>query len=241
MWRYLNLTVIGIVMVVGCRYYHQDISILESVPYVEYGCGTSPDPLDGPIGFGVGAKRINTSTDIDTSINAFGPDLLIRRRFSKVEVGYFATNSLQKNHLLPYGILDLKVFIIDKPLLVAPDFAVGLGVGKAGFMFDGRSSLILGLSLFDGLVCPYVAPKAILLFYPYEKSGIIPTLKWTGCGISGLSGGMGISIPLEVEDERVIRSVKFVPEVSYISGREPKQNRIGFSVFQLGGRLIFTF
>lgn len=242
MCKFLYLVVMVVVsVVVGCTYYHQDISILESVPYVDYGCEMSPDPIDGSAGFGVGGRNLKTSTDVDTTVNSAGPDLLFRVRHGRVEMGYSATFSPQRDHFLPYGLIDLKIFFADNPVIIAPDLAAGMGVGKAGFMFDGRTSLTIGLSLFDGFVNPYVAPKVILFFYPYEKSGIVPTLKWTACGISGVSGGLGFSIPLEVEEEKVTKSVKFIPEVSYFSGREPKQNRVGFNMLQLGGSLLFAF
>ncbi|MFQ5906825.1 MAG: hypothetical protein ACE5JA_09685 [bacterium] len=238
---YLLLATSTVLLCCGCSYYHESYSILESAPYLNYGGNVTPEPVDGSTGFavGFGGGYEGTNTDSDTSISAFEAAVSLAANLgSIVEIVYTPSLSISEE-MFPYGILDAKFTLLDEPVTVSPDFGLGMGLGKAGFMVDGRMLMVFGLPLLGGRINPYVAPKLMMLFYPYELSGYIPTTKRTFCPVYGLDAGLSFSIQI-TGDDKSAQKLMIRPGVTYMTGEEPKGDKIRFSIVEIGISVLFA-
>jgi|GEM_PF-1873502 len=228
----------------GCSYYRRSYSILESVPYLNQSANASPNLIDGSTGLalGIGGAYAVTDADPDTSIEVFSPSMSVRARPSPViEIGVTSSFSVREGEFLPYGIVDARFSFLDEPLLVVPEVAFGLGYGYASFMWDFRTSLTLGVPVFQGQVIPYVSPKFMLFTYPYEKSGyVVLTPEWASCAVGGFDAGCGFSFPI-VRTKDQVQRLNLRPHVSYALGREPKLDRAKFSMLAVGVNLVYAF
>ncbi|TET46325.1 hypothetical protein E3J62_04550 [candidate division TA06 bacterium] len=242
MRSYLLIAVLILLLFSGCSYHHESYSILESVPYLNYRSNASPELVDGSTGFGIGigGAYAHTATDSDTSVSTFVTNMSLRANLgSIVEVGV-TPSFLISDDILPYGIFDAKFKLAEQPVIINPSIGFGAGFGRAGFMGDARMLVVFGVSLLDGLINPYVAPKLMMFLYPYELSGYFPTTtKRTMCGIYGLDAGMSFSIPIG-KGKKSIQKLKIMPEFTYVAGKEPKGEKMKFSITRFGASLLFA-
>jgi hypothetical protein len=228
----------------SCSYYRESFSILESIPYVNQNQNVSPDLIDGAshVGLGIGADFTNTSADPDTSISAFSPTISVRARpFPAAEFGFTSSFVVREGEALPYGIFDVKLGFSEEPVLIVPDVGLGLGYGYASFMWDMRTSLVVGVPLLGGQVIPYVAPRFTIFTYPYEKSGyVILTPEWASCALVGFDIGTGFSFPV-MQKEDGPQHLKLRPHFTWLVGKEPKLEKRAFQVIQFGANMVYAF
>ncbi len=228
----------------SCSYYKQSYSILESVPYANQNSNVSPDLIDGAsrLGFGVGADYTRASADPDTGVDVFSPTFSVRARpFPLAEFGFTSSFIVREGEALPYGIFDAKLGFLEEPVLIVPNMGFGLGYGYASFMWDMRTSLVVGVPLLHRQIIPYVAPRFAVFTYPYEKSGyVVLTPDWASCALVGFDAGMGLSFPVLQEKDRV-QHLKIRPHFTWLTGKEPKLEKRQFRIIQIGANIVYAF
>ncbi|RKX69268.1 hypothetical protein DRP53_08725 [candidate division WOR-3 bacterium] len=218
--------ILTVALLVGCTSYHQHYSIMESIPYSDLSEYYSPMPIGKGLDLGCGFGFFNSKPENGNNTITLTPSLYTRIGIGVGDIGFIVTLPTARDRTSLYGINDIKLCSTTGPFCLGIDLGYGLGIGRVGMVGDFRGAVILGLSLGE-VVFPYLSPGIHYYYYPYEKSGIIPTPSWTICPVYGLDGGIAFTTG----------SIKFVVGPSLLFGQEPKGDRIKYNIYQINVHL----
>jgi hypothetical protein len=229
-------------MSVRCSNYVENYSIMEYLPYNNYGNYFTPDPIDTTPVFALAGGYSNTQVTADGGVDIGRSGPFGALRFSvipRIETGLTASTRNDGEDFSPFFLIDGRGNLMNEPACLGVDLGFGFGPGERNMMYDFRGSFIAGMPLFEGRINPYVAPRIMAMSYVWQRVYHDDQLNWDSyyatALIYGASAGVSFSLPVGSY------IMKFVPEITWMGGKEPQLARVDYTALQIGAKLMFVF
>ncbi len=223
---------IGLFACLGCSHFVREYSILESLPSLYAGSDIGADNLD---------SLSNVSAGLDAHVGVIAadghdqittPGLHVASRYSltdQTEMGFNGGLQFTADGNFPYLNIDGKYLVTGSRLYLGADCGLGGGFSSVNWIALIHLTFIGGVDLFNGVLIPYLAPRAAYFWYTWKReyiSGVISAISFAECPLFG--GDAGLTLSLRVGDDQL----RIKPGVTVMVGREPVREQVHFQLIQ---------